>query len=127
MANRVEKKEYNKNKLVIEEFIQGELVALKDGEVIEAGQVLVFDTTEKKYVKYDKATHKTLLGTVLLRVYKGQDKITASDGNTKATVLRQGIINKSLLKGIEFSSLDEDDYKLIASLEQFNIYIEEVK
>ncbi len=125
MANRVERKVYENKSLVIQEFISGEVVEVKSGENLVYGDLLIFDNTSKKYVKYVKATHKTKIGEALLRVYNSDKNITVADEGV--VVVRQGRLNKAIFKGIDWSSLDADDYKLIAQLERLNIILEEVK
>lgn len=126
MQNRVKKEKNDANKLVIEEFIAGESVELKNGEKLEGGELLIFDDASKKYVKYAKATHKAKLGEARLRVYKDEESVSAGN-DTKVLTLKQGRINKALFKAGFNGTLDADDYKLLAVLEQFNIHLEEVK
>lgn len=122
MANRVSRANYDNDQLVLKEFITGEAVVLAQGESIKEGQVLIFDTTKKKYVKYVKSTHTSKFNqeVVRVRVYKGDKDINATE-DTVVEVLRQGIVNKALLKGCE-----DEDYNLIATLEKTNIFVEEV-
>lgn len=125
MANRVITQELVNKNLVIREFVQGETVALKDGETVKYGDVLIFDAAEKKYVKYVKATHKGKLGDAILRVYKGADIDTAKDA--RAIVVRQGELNAKVVNGNFEEEKDADDYKLIAQLERLNILLMEVE
>lgn len=127
MRNRVERVDYNNDKLVLKEFIHGETVELKQGEVIVFGDLLIFDTASKKYVKYVPATHKATLSEALLRVYNEVEGLTAGSDD-KVVVVRQGILDRNHFKAIDFTkTLSVDDYKLIAQLERLNIYLEEVK
>ncbi len=126
MRNRVERKDYAIKNLALQEFIKGETVEVKDGEALSYGDLLIFDNASKKYVKYVKDTHKARIGEALLRVCNEEENITAKDD--KVTVIRQGILDRGIFKGIEdWKNLDADDYKLIAQLERLNIYLEEVK
>lgn len=124
MSNRVQKTNYEKKDLVLKEFITGEVVEVKESETIEPGQVLIFSSTEKKYVKYDKSTHSSNFSNeiVRIRLYIGEEEITTNSTNNKVVVLRQGVLNKAKVKGLE-----EEDYNLLAQLELQNIYLEDVK
>lgn len=127
MANRVTKQEFSTNKLVLKEFIRGESVPVKTGESFEYGDVLILDTTERKYVKYVKATHKTNLATAILRVYKDETPVSSAKEGTRVVVLRQGEVDSKLLKAEFETEKDADDYALIAQLERLNIILEEVE
>lgn len=127
MKNRVQKEEITNKSVVIEEFIQGEVVPLKNGETINHGDLLIFDVTSKKYVKFDKGTHGELIGKSLLRVYKGDEKVIAKTDDVAVVTVKQGRLNKKLFKAGFEEELDEKDYELIATLEKFNIHLCEVK
>lgn len=127
MANRVTKQEFSTNKLVLKEYIRAESVPVKTGESFEYGDVLILDTTERKYVKYVKATHKTQLPTAILRVYKDEAAIKTAKEGTMAVVLRQGEVDSKLIKAGFETEKDADDYALIAQLERLNIILEEVE
>ncbi|WP_064610396.1 hypothetical protein [Streptobacillus moniliformis] len=122
MAEKIKVENFNFDRLVIERFLQDEIVEIEDGQSLENGDVLVQDNGTGKYTKYVTETHGQNLHVTNLRVYTGDDIKNTSD--YKGTALRQGKVN---IKKVKNMPSDVAKYALINQLEKHNIFIEEEK
>ncbi|CAL7894674.1 hypothetical protein A2U03_06880 [Fusobacterium necrophorum subsp. funduliforme] len=80
---------------------------------LEIGNVLAYNDTTKKWVKYAKETHAT--GLFLFGIVKNDVDVTSAD--TSISILVQGEIPKTYVKEVS------DDEKLWALLAKQGIYV----
>ncbi|MCF0161368.1 MAG: hypothetical protein HUJ88_02090 [Fusobacterium necrophorum] len=82
-------------------------------EKLEIGNVLAYNVTTKKWVKYAKETHAT--GLFLFGIVKNDVDVTSAD--TSISILVQGEVPKTYVKEVS------DDEKLWALLAKQGIYV----
>ncbi|AYV95957.1 hypothetical protein [Fusobacterium necrophorum] len=80
---------------------------------LEIGNVLAYNDTTKKWVKYSKETHAT--GLFLFGIVKNDVDVTSAD--TSISILVQGEVPKTYVKEVS------DDEKLWALLAKQGIYV----
>ena len=124
MENRVKQlDEYKHRRLVLQEFIVGEAVELEVNiGKIESGQVLAQNSSTGKWGKYDKTATDGLQ--IPRRIYKNDEELDTDSSleTLVAVVLREGRVDRELIKGLNYKT----DFEGVAELEKNRIYLEEV-
>ena len=125
MGNRVKPlDEVEHKRLVLEEFLTGEVVELEVNiGIIKQGEVLAQNTSTGKWEQYDKTATSDSLN-IPRRIYKGEEDLDtgASTDSLAAVVLREGRVDRDLVVGLDYKT----DYLGTAELERNRIYLEEV-